>query len=64
MHGSENIAHVPSRRALLKGGLAAGFTLAFYLPVRAANEPEQAPDTTDGKFAPNAFIRKIGRAHV
>ena len=53
----ENIARTPSRRVLLKAGLAAGFTLAFHLPVRAANEPEQAPDTTDGKFAPNAFIR-------
>ncbi|MGA9008975.1 MAG: xanthine dehydrogenase family protein molybdopterin-binding subunit [Xanthobacteraceae bacterium] len=57
MHRLENNARVPSRRVLLKGGLAAGFTLAFHLPVRAANEPEQAPDTTDGKFAPNAFIR-------
>ncbi len=57
MHGIENITRTPSRRALLKGGLAAGFTLAFHLPVRAANEPEQAPDTTGGQFAPNAFIR-------
>ena len=57
MNGIENITLVPSRRALLTGGVAAGFTLAFHFPVRAANEPEQAPDTTDGKFAPNAFIR-------
>src|ERR1700743_2949576 len=47
----------PSRRTLLKGGLAVGFLLAFHIPVRAANEPEQAPDNTAGKFAPNAFIR-------
>src|SRR6201991_250714 len=46
-----------SRRNLLAGGLASGFLLAFHLPVRAANEPEQPPDVTDGKFAPNAFIR-------
>jgi len=47
-----------SRRSLLTGGLAAGFTLAFHLPLRAAvNEPVQPPDVTDGKFAPNAFIR-------
>jgi isoquinoline 1-oxidoreductase beta subunit len=46
-----------SRRALLTGGLATGFLLAFHLPLRAAiNEPEQR-DATDGKFAPNAFIR-------
>ena len=46
-----------SRRALLTGGLATGFLLAFHLPLRAAaNEPEQK-DATDGKFAPNAFIR-------
>jgi isoquinoline 1-oxidoreductase beta subunit len=49
----------PSRRALIKSGLAGGFVLAFHLPLRAApvNEPEQAPDSTAGQFAPNAFIR-------
>src|ERR1700720_3455318 len=46
-----------SRRNLLTSGLAGGFLLAFHLPVRAANEPLQMPDVTDGKFAPNAFIR-------
>ena len=47
-----------SRRALLSSGLAGGFLLAFHLPLRAAvNEPVQPPDVTDGKFAPNAFIR-------
>jgi isoquinoline 1-oxidoreductase beta subunit len=46
-----------SRRGLLSGGLAGGFLLAFHLPVRAANEPVQPPDVTEGKFAPNAFIR-------
>ncbi|MET4290332.1 isoquinoline 1-oxidoreductase beta subunit [Bradyrhizobium sp. LB8.2] len=47
-----------SRRSLLTGGLATGFLLSFHLPLRAAvNEPVQPVDTTDGKFAPNAFIR-------
>src|SRR6267142_4563755 len=46
-----------SRRALLTGSLAGGFLLASHLPVRAVNEPVQPPDVTDGKFAPNAFIR-------
>ncbi len=47
-----------SRRALLSGGLAGGFLLAFHLPLRAAvDELNQPPDVTDGKFAPNAFIR-------
>jgi isoquinoline 1-oxidoreductase subunit beta len=46
-----------SRRSLLTGGLAGGFLLAFHLPVHAVNEPEQSPDDTSGKFAPNAFIR-------
>ena len=46
-----------SRRALLTGGLVGGFLLAFHVPVRAVNEPEQPPDDTAGKFAPNAFIR-------
>jgi isoquinoline 1-oxidoreductase beta subunit len=47
----------PSRRGLLKSGMAGGFVLAFHLPVRAANEPEQLPDNPEGQFAPNAFIR-------
>src|SRR5882672_12897506 len=51
------ISHGVSRRGLLTGGLAGGFLLAFHLPVRAVNEPVQPPDVTDGKFAPNAFIR-------
>jgi isoquinoline 1-oxidoreductase beta subunit len=46
-----------SRRGVLTGGLAGGFLLAFHVPVRAANEPVQPPDVTEGKFAPNAFIR-------
>ena len=55
---AEKISDGVSRRALLTGGLAGGFLLAFHLPVRAAvNEPVQPPDVTDGKFAPNAFIR-------
>ena len=55
----ENHSPAPSRRALIKSGLAGGFVLAFHLPVRATpvNEPEQPPDDTAGKFAPNAFIR-------
>jgi isoquinoline 1-oxidoreductase subunit beta len=54
---TERISNKPSRRELLAGGLAGGFLLAFHLPVRAANEPVQPPDVTEGKFAPNAFIR-------
>ena len=46
-----------SRREMLAGGLVGGFLLAFHLPVRAANEPVQPPDVTEGRFAPNAFIR-------
>ena len=54
---AEKISDGVSRRALLSGGLAGGFLLAFHLPVGAVNEPAQPPDTTTGKFAPNAFIR-------
>jgi len=54
---AEKISDGVSRRALLTAGLAGGFLLAFHLPVRAVNEPVQPPDATDGKFAPNAFIR-------
>jgi isoquinoline 1-oxidoreductase beta subunit len=52
-----NFSPLPSRRALVTGALAGGFVLAFHLPLKAANEPEQPPDDTTGKFAPNAFIR-------
>ena len=31
---------------------------------RAANEPVQPPDVTEGKFAPNAFIRIDERGHT
>jgi isoquinoline 1-oxidoreductase subunit beta len=54
---TEKMSDSVSRRALLTGGLAGGFLIAFHLPVRAVNEPVQPPDVTDGKFAPNAFIR-------
>src|SRR6266478_1838905 len=57
MAAAERISDGVSRRALMTGGLAGGFLLAFHLPVRAVNEPVQLPDNTDGKFAPNAFIR-------
>jgi isoquinoline 1-oxidoreductase subunit beta len=46
-----------SRRGVLQGVVASGLVLGLRLPVRAANEPEQAPDNTTGQFAPNAFIR-------
>ena len=46
-----------SRRSLLTRAGAAGFMLAFRLPVHAANEPAEPPDDAAGKFAPNAFIR-------
>jgi isoquinoline 1-oxidoreductase subunit beta len=46
----------PSRRSLLAGGLAGSVLLAFHLPVRAVDRPQQKPDA-DGAFAPNAFIR-------
>jgi isoquinoline 1-oxidoreductase beta subunit len=58
MHDAlSNFGPLPSRRTLMTGALAGGFVLAFRLPVKAANEPEQPPDDTAGKFAPNAFIR-------
>jgi hypothetical protein len=53
----ETVSAKPSRRTLLKSGLATGFVLAFRLPVYAVNELEQTPDDTTNKFAPNAFIR-------
>jgi isoquinoline 1-oxidoreductase subunit beta len=56
---ADKISDGLSRRVLLTGGLAGGFLLAFHLPLRALtpNEPVQPPDDTNGKFAPNAFIR-------
>ncbi|HEY4833828.1 MAG TPA: xanthine dehydrogenase family protein molybdopterin-binding subunit [Bradyrhizobium sp.] len=60
---AEKISGDVSRRTLVTAGLAGGFLLAFHLPLRALapNEPVQPPDATEGKFAPNAFIR-IDRA--
>jgi isoquinoline 1-oxidoreductase beta subunit len=58
---SQKISDGFSRRSVLTGGLTSGFLLAFHLPVRAVNEPNQPPDDPNGKFAPNAFIR-IDRA--
>jgi isoquinoline 1-oxidoreductase beta subunit len=57
MYSLEKLEQAPSRRGILKGGLAGAFVFAFYLPVGAANEPEQPPDNPAGQFAPNAFIR-------
>jgi isoquinoline 1-oxidoreductase beta subunit len=57
MSALDNLAFSPSRRGLLTAALAGGFVLAFRLPVQAANEPEQSPDTAANQFAPNAFIR-------
>src|ERR1700710_1325599 len=54
---AQKISSDVSRRGLLSGGLAGGVMLPSPLPVRAANEPVQPPDVTEGKFAPNAFIR-------
>ena len=50
---------VSSRRALLKGGLASGFLLAFHMPLAEAAAPNAPQGTTPepGPFAPNAFIR-------
>jgi isoquinoline 1-oxidoreductase beta subunit len=57
MHASKPTTRPRSRREFIKSAAAGGFLLAFYVPARAVNEPEQAPDDTKGKFVPNAFIR-------
>jgi isoquinoline 1-oxidoreductase beta subunit len=62
----ETISGDVSRRTLLTTGLAGGFLLAFHLPLSALapNEPVQPPDATEGKFAPNAFIRIDQAGHT
>jgi isoquinoline 1-oxidoreductase beta subunit len=57
MYSPKHLGLSASRRAVLQSGLAGVFVLGFHLPARAVNEPEQPPDSTQGKFAPNAFIR-------
>ncbi|MGH6870808.1 MAG: molybdopterin cofactor-binding domain-containing protein [Rhizomicrobium sp.] len=49
----------PSRRSLLKGGMAGGFVLAFHIPLANAAAPNVVTGTPPepGPFAPNAFIR-------
>jgi isoquinoline 1-oxidoreductase beta subunit len=63
---AEKISGGVSRRGLVTAGLAGGFLLAFHLPLRALapNEPVQPPDATEGKFAPNAFIRIDQAGHT
>jgi isoquinoline 1-oxidoreductase subunit beta len=63
---AEKISGGVSRRRLVTAGLAGGFLLAFHLPLRALapNEPVQPPDATEGKFAPNAFIRIDQAGHT
>jgi isoquinoline 1-oxidoreductase subunit beta len=57
VHASKLMSRPQSRREFIKVAAAGGFLLAFHVPARAVNEPEQAADDTKGKFAPNAFIR-------
>src|SRR5580704_13603863 len=57
LHPLRNVGPLSSRRALVTGALAGGFVLAFRLPLKAANEPDQPPENPAGQFAPNAFIR-------
>lgn len=63
---AEKISGDVSRRTVLTTGLAGGFLLAFHLPLPALapNEPVQPPDATEGKFAPNAFIRIDQAGHT
>jgi len=57
MQATKLISGAIARRDFIKGAAAGGFLLAFHVPARAINEPEQEPDDVQGKFAPNAFIR-------
>ncbi|MET3970607.1 xanthine dehydrogenase family protein molybdopterin-binding subunit [Bradyrhizobium sp. S3.9.1] len=63
---AQKISGDVSRRTLVTAGLASGFLLAFHLPLRALapNAPVQPPDATEGKFAPNAFIRIDQAGHT
>ena len=53
------IEKIPSRRGLLKGGLAGGFVLAFHMPLAEAAVPNasEGVPAEPGPFSPNAFIR-------
>ena len=57
MYSPKHLGLSASRRAILQSGMAGVFVLGFHLPALAVNEPEQPPDSTQGKFAPNAFVR-------
>jgi isoquinoline 1-oxidoreductase beta subunit len=57
MHERKQICRATSRREFIKSAVAGGFLLAFYVPAHAINEPEQAADDPQGKFAPNGYVR-------
>jgi isoquinoline 1-oxidoreductase subunit beta len=57
MHERKQICRATSRREFIKSAAAGGFLLAFYVPAHAINEPEQAADDPQGKFAPNGYVR-------
>jgi isoquinoline 1-oxidoreductase subunit beta len=57
MHAIKFNSSRTSRRAFLQSAAFGGLLLGFHIPAHAGNEPEQAPDDTKGKFAPNGFIR-------
>ena len=61
MYSPKHLGLSASRRAILQSGMAGVFVLGFHLSARAVNEPEQPPDSTQGKFAPNACIDRSGQ---
>ena len=56
MHSRTKVTSA-SRRSVLQAGAAAGFVVAFRLPARGQNKPEQSTGNSTEQFAPNAFIR-------
>src|ERR1700676_2576703 len=54
---AKNLTDGLSRRRVLTTGLAGGFLLAFYLSLRAANEPVEPPDDIARQIAAKPFIR-------
>ena len=61
MYSFEQQDRAPSRRSVLRGGLAGAFVLGFHLPAHAVNEPEHPPTARKASLRPTLSSASIIR---